>query len=266
MANGPVPILANGLGIDQGVYDITTSPRLPAGTRGALLDGRVFYYTYNHTATALTNGEVLVTATVTPNHHDQTVNAAADFTAGSPNVVFNPAGTAIVQEEYQDGYVFLSDGTGEGQIFRIKSHAVNAGSTQSTAVLFDPVDTGAAGATTMSLCRNPYMNPQQSNTTISEVPIGIPLKTITAATTAATGSAFVVDPYYGWIQTWGPCPVLCDEAVAAEGEAIVVGTSTAGSVEEDDTATTVSQEFIIGYNLTPLVDAEHQLVDLRIRP
>ena len=60
--------------------------------------------------------------------------------------------------------------------------------------------------------------------------------------------------------------MLCDEAVTAEGQAITIGTSVAGSAEEDDTATTVSQEFIIGYNLTPLVDAEHQLVDLRIRP
>jgi len=169
------------------------------GTRGWLEDGRVFYYVYNHTATALTVGELLVTATVTPNHHDQTVNAAADFTAGSADVVFNPGATAIVLGEYEDGYCFLSDGTGEGQCWRIKSHAGNAGSTQSAAVLYDPVDTGAAAATTMSLVRNLYMNPQQSNTTVSEIPIGVPLKTITAATTAATATARVVDPYYGWV-------------------------------------------------------------------
>lgn len=264
--SGPYPVLANGLATDQGVYDVTTAPRLMVGTRGALDDGRVFYYTWNHSATALTRGELLVTATVTPNHHDQTVNAAGDFALGAINVVFNPGATAIVAQEYVGGYAFLSDGTGEGTIYRIKDHDVNAGSTQSNAVLYDAVVTAAAGATTASLVRNPFMLPQQSNTTVSEVMVGVPLVTITAATTAATGSALTVDPYYGWVQTWGPCPVLCDEAVTAEGEAITIGTSAAGRVEEDDTATTVSQEPIVGYNLTPLVDDEYQLVDLRIRP
>jgi hypothetical protein len=229
-------------------------------------DGRVFYYTYNHSATALTRGELLVTATVTPNHHDQTVNAAADFSLGATNVVFNPAGTAIVAQEYEGGYVFISDGTGEGTIYRIKQHDVNAGSTQSNAKLYDSVVTGTGSSATMSLVRNPFMLAQQSNTTVSEVMVGVPLVTITAATTAATGSALTVDPYYGWVQTWGPCPVLFDEAVTAEGEAIVPGTGAAGRVEEDDTATTVSQEPIVGYNLTPGVDDEYQLVDLRIRP
>ena len=263
---GPYPILANGLATDQSVYDISTKPRLAVGTRGALLDGRVFYYAYNHSTTALEGGELLVTATVTPNHHDQVVNAASDFALGAIDVVFNPAGTAIVPVEYVDGWAFISDVAGEGQIFKIKSHAENAGSAQSNAVLYDPVDIAADASSTISLVRNQYMLAQQSNTTVSEIPVGVPLKTITAATTAATGSTKVVDPYYGWVQTWGACPVLFDEAVTAEGQAITIGTGAVGAVEADDTATTVSQEFIVGYNLTPGVDNEHQLVDLRIRP
>ena len=81
-----------------------------------------------------------------------------------------------------------------------------------------------------------------------------------------SATARAITPSWGWVQTWGPCTVLCDESVAAEGEAITIGTGAAGAVEEDDTATTVSQEFIVGYNLTPLIVDEHQMVDLRIRP
>lgn len=263
---GPLPILPNGLCTEHPIHEVWTRPAHAVGTRAWLPDGRVFYYAYNHTTAALTLGEIIVTATVTPNHHDQTVNAAADFTAGSVNVVLNPGATAIVLEEYVDGYAFVSDGTGQGLTYKIRSHAGNAGSTQSVAELYDPVVTTTAAASTVSLVRNPYMNPQQSNTTVSEIPVGIPQVTITAATTAATATARVVDPYYGWLQTWGPCAVLCDEAVTAEGQAITIGTGTAGAAEADDTATTVSQEFIIGYNLTPLVDTEYQMVDLRIRP
>ena len=260
------PILANGLGSPQSIYDSSSTPTHKVGTRGALPDGRVFYYTHNETAAALTLGELIVTATVTPNHHDQTVNAAADFTQGSTSVTLNPGATAIALLEYEEGIVFISDGTAQGLAYKIRDHAGNAGSTQSTATLYDPVVTTTAAASTMSLVRNKWKNPQQSNTTVSEIPVGVPQVTLAAATTAATATALPVDATYGWLQTWGPCPVLCDEAVTAEGQAITIGTGTAGAVEEDDTATTVSQEFIVGYNLTPLVDTEYQLVDLRIQP
>ncbi len=263
MAN---PIVTGGVGSPQSIYETSSTARHAVGTRGYLHDGRVFYYTHNETAAALTLGEIAVTATVTPNHHDQTVNAAADFSAGSTDVVFNPGATAIVLREYEDGYVFISDGPGQGLIYKIRTHEGNAGSTQSNATLYDPVVTSTSAVSTASLVRNPYKNPQQSNTTVSEVPVGIPLVTLAAATSAATATADPVDATYGWIQTWGPCPVLCDESVTDEGQAITIGTGTAGAAEEDDTATTVSQEFIIGYNLTPLVDTEFQLVDLRIRP
>ncbi len=229
------------------------------------MDGRVFYYVRNGTTAALTLGQILVTATVTPHHHDQTVNAASDFTLGKVDVVFNPAATIIALREYEEGYVFISDSTGEGLCYQILRHDGNAGSAQSNALLRHPVATTTGAGSTMSLVRNPYSNPQQSNTAVSEVPVGIPQATLAAASSAATATVEADTPTFGWVQTWGPCPVLCDEIISAEGQAVTIGTSTAGAAEADDTATTISQEFIIGYNLTPFVDGEHQMVDLRIR-
>jgi hypothetical protein len=258
------PTLVNGMGSNQSIYQSKTAPDQNPGTKGIALDGRVWYYTWNQTAAALTLGEIQVTATVTPNHHDQTVTAAADFSAGATIVTLTVGATAIALEEYTDGWVFISDGTGQGLYYKIRDHAGNAGSTTSLATLYDPVVTTTGGSDTMSLVRNKWVNPQQSNTTVSEIPVGIGQVTLAAATTAATATALAVGSTYGWLQTWGPCPVLCDEAVTAEGQAITIGTGVVGAAEADDTATTVSQEFIIGYNLTPLVDTEFQLVDLRI--
>lgn len=258
------PILLNGMGSGQSIYVSASNPDQRPGVKGVALDGRVWYYTWNQTAAALTAGELQVTATVTPNHHDQTVTAAANFSAGSTVVTLTAGATAIVLEEYTDGWVFISDGTAEGLYYKIRDHAGNAGSTTSLATLYDPVQTSTGAASTMSLVRNMWMNPQQSNTTVSEIPVGVGQVTLAAATTAATATALAVAPTYGWLQTWGPCPVLCDEAVTAEGQAITIGTGTAGAVEEDDTATTVSQEFIVGFNLTPLVDTEFQMVNLMI--
>ena len=263
MAN---PILANGMGSPQNIYTTGTVQNHHVGTRGALPDGRVFYYARNATAAALTRGQIIVTATVTPNHHDQTVNAAADFSAGATDVVFNPGATAIVLDEYAEGYVFVSDGTGEGLTYKIRNHAGNAGSTQSVASLYDPVLVGAAAASTLSLVRNPYSQAQQSNTTVSEIPVGVPATTLAACDTVATDTAAAIEPTFGWLQTWGPAAVLCDEAVTAEGVAITIGSSVAGAAEQLDDTTASSQLFTVGYNLTPLVDTEYQMVDLRIRP
>lgn len=259
------PIVHGGVGSPQSIYDSSTTPYHRVGTRGYAPDGRVWYYAFNETTAALTKGELIVNSTVAANHIDQTVTAAADFTLGKVDVTFTVGATAIVLQEYVDGYVFITDSTGEGSYYQIAAHAGQAGSTTSAARLYSAVRVTTGAASTMSLVRNPYMNPQQSNTTVVEIPVGIPQVTLAAATTAATATAAVVGGTYGWLQTWGPCPVLADESFTTVGNAVTVGTGTAGAAEEDDTATTVSQEFIIGYNMTPFVDTEFQVVDLRIR-
>lgn len=268
----PRPVLDNGESSPQSIHVVNTSASgnasaaHKAGTRGRLQNGRVFYYCHNETTSNLNRGRVIVTATVTPNHLDQSVNAASDFTIHSKNVVFNPGATAINLDEYIDGYAFISDSTGQGVTYQVENHAANAGSTQSSAILYEPVAIGAGAASTISLVRNQYKNPQQSNTTVSEVPIGIPQIDIPAATTASTTSAHVVDGRYGWVQTWGPSTILCDEDIAAEGVSVTIGTHTAGAAEACDTADGASQEFILGYTLTPFDDTQFQMVDLRIRP
>jgi len=260
------PIVHGGVGSPQSIYESSTTAYHRVGTRGYAQDGRVWYYAHNETTAALTKGELIVNAAVTTNHHDQTVNAATNFTIGSVDVIFTVGATAIVLQEYVDGYVFITDSTGEGSYYKIAGHNGQAGSTTSRAKLYDAVRVSTGAASTMSLIRNPFMNPQQSNTTVVEIPVGISQVTFAAATSAATATAFAVGGTYGWLQTWGPCPVLCDEAITTTGNAVTVGTGTAGAAEEDDTATTVSQEFIIGYNMTPFVDTEYQVVDLTIRP
>jgi hypothetical protein len=260
------PMLDNGLGSPFNIHTSYTENDRPhkVGTRGRIGD-RVYYWARNATTVALARNELIVAPAITTNHHDQTVTAAADFTAGSMDVVLTVGATAIALREYEEGFVFISDGTAEGFIYQIRRHAGNAGSLTSTAALYSPVVVTTAAASTMSLARNRYMNPVQSLTTQLCIPVGVANIGLPAATSAATNTAEAVGATYGWLQTWGLCPVLCDESVASIGDAITVGTGTAGAAEEDDTATTVSQEFIIGYNVTPFVDTEFQLVDLRIR-
>jgi hypothetical protein len=59
--------------------------------------------------------------------------------------------------------------------------------------------------------------------------------------------------------------VVFDESIATVGQALTVGTGAAGSVEEDDTISPASQEFIIGHNMMAGVLTESQIVNLCIR-
>jgi len=255
MAN---PILDNGQGANQSIYEVSTVEKHAYGQRARFEDGRVFYYTRHQGSAALSIGELMVAPELVGNHQNMATatNVLAVSVLDIGNITLGA--TAATANQYRFGYLAVTDGGGQGQYFRIRSHsAVASAGVMSDLVVFDGPHTASDAGTTVSLHTSLYDTPQQSNTDQADVLVGVPVITIPAGNTTTQ---------FGWLQTWGPCPVLFDEAVAAFGQALVPGTSTAGSVEEDDTATTVSQEPIVGYNIAAGVDTEFQLVDLRIRP
>jgi hypothetical protein len=205
----------------------------------------------------LTVGELLVTAASVANHQNTTVNAAADLPLGSFTPTVTVGATAVTADDYNEGYLSIDSDAGAGRTYKIKDTPAIASSGTGVVTLYDPIAVASDATTAVTLTKNPWRDPQQSNTTVAEVPVGIPQVTIAAGDTTTQ---------FGWVQTWGPATGLADEAVATVGQAITIGTGVAGRVEEDDTATTVSQEFIIGYNLAPLVDGDHNLIFLTICP
>ena len=236
----------------------TTGRLLDIGTRAYFEDGRVYYFARNTASSTLAIGEVAVRPERVANHTNLAVAAAGG--AAGQNVVssITVGATALTEGQYRHGFLAVTDGLGQGQLFRIRSHAAfDASATDVSVTLYDNIATALDATSTVSFVFNAYDVPQQGNTDQADVLVGVATTTIAAGNTTAQ---------YGWLQTWGEGLVLCDEAVATVGQAITIGTSVAGSAEEDDTATTVSQEPIIGYNVEPLVDTEFQVVDLRIRP
>lgn len=248
------PMLLNGQS-NQSIHDSSSEQQHHLGTMGRLPDGRVFYYASAPSGAAIAVGEIQV-ARERVADNAELATATTSLAVGSlvvPVGGITNGGTAIAANQYREGYLQVSDGGGQGYIYRIKDHdAFSASSADGAVRLMDPVKIASDAGTTVSFIYNLYSEPQQANTDQADVVVGV------ACAGIAAGE-------FGWIQTWGVCPVICDEAIAAVGQAIVPGTSTAGAGEEDDTATTVSQEPIVGYNLTPFVDTEYQLVDLRIR-
>lgn len=253
----PKPILvASGIagGGTQDLYASSSTQNHRLGTRAFLDDGRVFYYGRAPTGTAATVGEIHVARERVANHENLAV--AAGGGALGQNIVssITVGATALTANQYADGHLAVTDGTGEGHLYKIRNHAAFAASATDVSVtLYDNIAVGLDATSTVSFVYNLWDQPQQGNTDQADVLVGVPVFTIVAGE-------------YGWFQTWGPASVLCDEAVATVGQAITIGTGVAGAVEEDDTATTVSQEPLVGFNLTPLVDTEHQVVMLTIMP
>jgi len=265
------PILPNGLGSPYNIYTAYTDTDRPhrTGTRGWLPDGRVFYWCRNATTTALTRNLAVAQPASTTNHLEQTVAAAADFTAGALTVTLNVGATAILLREYEEGYVAIASAAalanGTGNVYQIRSHAGNAGSVTSTAKVYTPVQFSADATAKFSLYRNPYMNPIVCPTSQAALPSGVPLVTLPAATSVATATVEAVGATYGWVQTWGPCAVQADEAITAN-QAEIMGTGTAGDVENDTTVTATPQLFVLGYSMSAASDTVFFLTDLRIRP
>lgn len=253
-ASNPI-IAASGIGSKHGIHESRSTKEHKIGTRAFTDDGRVFYYGQASASTAIV-GQLYVARAIVANHENlaTTTNSLAVGSRSIAVGAITPGATALTANQYADGYLAVTDGGGQGYMYRIKDHDAFTSATADGGVeLYDAIAVASDAGTTVSFIYNLYSQPQISVTDQADVQVGIPTTTIAASE-------------YGWFQTWGPCAVLCDEAVTAVGQAIVTGTGVAGAVEEDDTATTVSQEPIVGYNLSPLVDTEYQVVDLRIRP
>ena len=254
------PILHNGIGSPQNIWTVSTTPHHKIGTRGFMNDGRVFYYGRNTSANILAVGEVHVRADLVANHQNLATDESL-VSVGSnvlPVGSVTPGATAITADQYAEGLLVVTDADSQGYEYKIRSNSAFSSATADGSItLYDDIQLAWGSGTTVSLHVNAYDSPQQSNTDQQDVLVGVPKVAIPAGDSTTQ---------YGWFQTWGECSVLCDEAVATFGQALTIGTGVAGAVEEDDTATTVSQEPIVGYNIAALVDTEFQLIYLTIRP
>jgi len=126
---------------------------------------------------------------------------------------------AASADDYQDGWLVVQDGTGEGRAYPIEGHDAITASTAGTFVLKEAIDTaGATAEVNVDLVKNRYddivIGPGSDNL---DVATGVPTVALTTL-------------YYGWVQTWGACSVWQDET-SGVGATLVTGDETAGTVD-----------------------------------
>ena len=241
-------------------YDKTATTTLKhrLGTKMTYNDGRVFYYSY--AAEAITAGKVTMGSQTSSGHlTDLAVAEAAS--AGANQIKLTNSTTAITgsgkytgdfgtRGDYVDGYVFINDVTGEGQIFTIADHSSATASGTLTIDFYDN-DSVQTALTTSSQAgiHKPIGHSVEvwDASDIDGPALGVPTHDI------ASGEYF-------WNQTAGPAAVLSGGTLVLGNEAY---TSTDGAV--DPSASDNSAECRVGTVLAAAADTEYALIDLAIK-
>ena len=196
-------------------HKASSEQKHPLGSLGLMNDGRAYRYA-KAGGLDLSPGKLCISTDLVTNHEDLAVNT---FKVGDRNIDVTVGGTAISAYDYDEGFVNITDGTGEGIMYKIKHCPATSGSEAVTIELTEPIRVTAVDATTVTLYKNKYRDVIVSASSKVDIPVGVP--NVTIATT-----------YYGWLQTKGPCSVLNDETTTvAVGQPVTIGAVTVGAVE-----------------------------------
>lgn len=184
---------------DQSIFD-TSSIQLAQLGQVKVVGDRIFRY-------AQANG------TLTPGIALQTTLKLASGTAGNTDpsggkqitFFFSSAAASgtIAANYYAEGIVYFgASGTSTqmGMGYRVKSHSVITTSGNTVLSLYEPIKYNVLTTDTLVLVANPYAN------LIANATGALPCPGI-CVVNATTGD-------YMWIQTAGPCPVVCSAASA----------------------------------------------------
>src|SRR5712691_9008089 len=228
------------------------------GTRGYTRDGRVFRYVLNG-AVALVAGEVIQSPATVAGHLTRAVNTTSQTSFGA-TLISLTCGSTVATGFYNEGYLIVASGAGQGLQYQIKSHpAVSTGATAAFTLYDDDAVAVAITATsTVSLIPNKYR--------------GVIQAPVTTATGVVVGVACypIAITQYGWIQTWGVCPVRGGDTNAiatwADGVSSTAGRIRGFAIVSSTGASTLYTGQAIGFMLQTNVDGQFVAFDLRIAP
>jgi len=233
----------------QGILEQSSTAKHELGTIYEAPDGRKFVYC-SAGASALAAGKLLQAAAPEANHSNKAVKAAAAI--GVYKVTGAIGATALTADMYKDGWLHINDATGEGHGYRIETHlAYSASGAACVYHLKDAIRVALAASTSeYTLCKPRGAGVILCPTTLTSVPMGVPLIAVTAG-------------YYFWSQVKGPAAVL-------QGGSGVIGTGVVPSAGSGAVAGAVMPEASgsitvrVGTLMRVNASTEYSLVNLNI--
>ena len=138
--------------------EMTSGKKHRIGTRMELPDGRVFYY--GKSGAAITAGKIAMMAVIDHADHIKDLAVAAAVAVGGNQITVTNQSSAITgtgrytgdfttSGTYEDGYIFVNDAAGEGQVWQIMEHSSATTSGTLTIDLY-PNDSVTTALTTSS--------------------------------------------------------------------------------------------------------------------
>jgi hypothetical protein len=206
----------------QGIYEESSTKKMPLGTIRQLADGRRFVYC-KATAAALGAG-IAVSKAVAAQALTVAAADAIQNIAGEKKCYFTLTGTPTLNQ-YEDGILILTADAGVGEMYKVAGNSADddPDTGRFTVQLYDALKAAMTSSTTGSIFENPHssvlINPAVANgdATTAEDIIGVTVRPVTAS-------------YYFWAQTWGYASVYVTASTAGDeaDERVLVPSSTAG--------------------------------------
>lgn len=194
----------------------------PLGTKLTYAD-RVFRYALNG-GTGLAVGKGNQSVVPLAGHIDEVIGSTA---LAAVQITFTPNTQTtddLALNELADGYIHINDDTGEGYMYRIKSHPAIVGAVSGLITLYDPILLAHGANATGTVYHNKFQSVILHPSPPTAPIIGVSVIPVTAS-------------YYHWEQVTGPCAVLTDGTLVI-GEDIVASDATDGAFEAADGALT----------------------------
>ena len=241
---GPADLIVGKGGSQYGTVDPFTSgltQLFPLGSR--LLYGNTVYAYGRLAAAAVTAGKCVTHAASIAHHFDLTPTAGV--AAGETAISVETAGTDITLNQYANGYLYVNDAAGEGQMLRIKSNPAHDHSSDPSIVItcYDDLATAITTSSRITLIPDPR------SAQIVQA----------ATTTGATLGVTVVDmaaSAYGWFAVSGPQAVLTSGTLVVGNHAVPLGAAGAVGPAAGDVIQVIGTVMIVN------VTTDYSLINL----
>ena len=241
---GPADLIVGKGGSQYGTVDpftSGTSQLFPLGSR--LLYGNTVYAYGRLAAAAVTAGKCVTHAASIAHHFDLTPTAGV--AAGETAISVETAGTDITLNQYANGYLYVNDAAGEGQMLRIKSNPAHDHSADPSIVItcYDDLATAITTSSRITLIPDPRSG----------------LIVQAATTTGATLGVTVVDmaaSAYGWFSVSGPATVLTSGTLVVGNHAVPLGAAGAVGPAAGDVIQVIGTVMIVN------VTTDYSLINL----
>jgi len=240
---------------DTDIWTPTIDQRFMLGCIFDTNDGRRFRY-QKAAAVALNAAYCNQSAVGTANWQNEAQTNGSAWAIGDVVVTAVLASTAT-KDQFIGGYLTVEDGTGEGQMYLIKSNkagtanATSGYDIQITLADVDGIRVATATSSEVTVTLNKYSDVVVFPTDPTGVATGVNLTAVTAS-------------YYFWGQTVGPCPVVVGATdTIVVGDAVGIATATtAGAACLLDVA--ADGDVLLGYVMRAAATGETALIDLHL--